>query len=162
VIRRPSSWTQSSSSRPSWQLLNRLAHAAAQAVAEPLVVLQPAFIYGDSGWARHTCCTHRELRLREFPSAQGALRHHRDVHERLRRLPCAPRPPWPLSVATANVTSYSSTTSSSWRTKRVSRRSLPHLQRPEGRLEADRPHVGPPPKSIETLEDRLRSRSSPA
>ena len=89
---------------------------------------------------------HRELRDRELPPPQGALRHHRDVHERLRGLPADLDHPG-LQAPVPGLR------------RPVDRRRpvhgaqrgppggvLPHLQRPQGRLQADRPHLGPAPQ----------------
>ncbi len=86
---------------------------------------------------------HRQLRDRELLAAQGALRHDRDVHERLRRLPAdldhadlqAPlprlrRPPHRRRAVHGAQ-------------RRAPGGVLPHLQRPQGRVEADRAHLGP-------------------
>ena len=89
---------------------------------------------------------HRELRDRELPPPQGPLRHHRDLHERLRRLPAdldhpGLQAPLPGLRRPAHRR----------RPVHGAQRGppggvLPHLQRPQGRLQADRPDLRPAPQ----------------
>ena len=89
---------------------------------------------------------HRQLRHRELPPPQGPLRHDRDLHERLRRLaPDLDHPDLQASLPGLRRPPH--------RRRPVHgaqrgppRGVLPHLQRPQGRLQADRPDLGPAPQ----------------
>ena len=86
---------------------------------------------------------HRELRDRELPPPQGALRHHRDVHERLRRLPADLDHPG-LQAPLPGLRRPADRRRPVHGAQRGPPGGvLPHLQRPQGRLQADRPHLGP-------------------
>ena len=143
--RRRSSSTRSSSSRPS-SPPRRTAWPTPPPRPSPRRPVAPttrSSSTATAGWARPTCSTPSGTTSPRTSPPQGPLRHHRDLHERLRRLPAhldhpglqAPlprlrRPPHrrrPVHGAQRGPP----------------RGVLPHLQRPQGRLQADRPHLGP-------------------
>ena len=89
---------------------------------------------------------HRELRDRELPPPQGPLRHHRDLHERLRRLAADLDDP-DLQAALPGLRRPAHRRRPVHGAQRGPPGGvLPHLQRPQGRLQADRPDLGPAPQ----------------
>ena len=139
---------------------NRFAHAAALSVAEtPAAALQPAVhLRRRRPGQDPPAAGHRQLRARELPGLPGALRLHRDVPERVRRLDAlrhpgrvqaplpghrrAPRRRHPVHRGQGGDARRSSSTPSTTCTRPTARSSC-------------RP-TGPPTRSA--LEDRLRSR----
>ena len=138
---------------------NRFAHAAAQSVAEmPARRWNPLFVYGDAGFGQDPPAPgHRQLRERQLPGLPGALRHLRDLPERVHRLHALRHPrrlqaPLPGHRRAAG------------RRRAVlpgqagdPRGVLPHLQPPAPDQPPNRAVLRPGPDQI-GFEDRLRSR----
>ena len=140
---------------------NRLAHAAAQAVAEtPGRSYNPLFIYGDSGLGKtHLLHAIGNYVTENFPRRKVLLRHDRDVHERLRGLHCGPRRPLAFKRRYRDCDVLLIDDVQFMERKEGLQEEFFHTYNDlKGAskqivLTSDRP-----PKSIETLEDRLRSR----
>ena len=125
---------------------NRFAHAAAQSVAEtPGRSYNPLFIYGDAGLGKtHLLHAIGNYVSENFTGRHVLLRHHRDLHERVRRLHPDQRPPLAFKRRYRECDVLLIDDVQFMENKEALQEEFFHtFNSLYGRLQADRPHLGP-------------------